>query len=229
MHISAETVSAKFHSFESSIKSAINHIAVSLKSLSGIKMTNQKPADISPDFRPVKLSLDDDVGSKSGETILQGYTNNFRGQREDAIILHGSMDGRLTVGTKACEVTENGHRVNKLDRAETQHIRADQLVEYIKKESNNQIDLTENKGPIHLLSCYGKRYAAQELANATGRDVIAYSHQQIRCGGLEQVQRINFSIESAYKNKYDPRKIIHGTQAYPSVARTFHPEKTNIR
>ncbi|OBU09608.1 hypothetical protein [Morganella psychrotolerans] len=221
MHISAETVSAKFHAFESSIKSTIKNLFASLHSISDIKMTNNKPAD----FRAIAFSLDDDVGSGSGKTILQGYTNNFRGKGEDAIILHGSTDGRLTVGTKACKVIENGHEVAKLDTSETRHIRADELVSYLKKKSDNQINLADNTGPIHLLSCYGKRYAAQELANATGRDVIAYSHQQIRCGGLQQIERINFSVESAYKNKYDPRKIIYGTEAYPSVPKTFHPVK----
>ena len=221
MHVSSETLSAKFHTFESTVKSTIKNLFYSLYSVSQIKMTTHKPVG----FSAVMFSLDDDIGARSGKTILQGYSNNFRGKGEDAIILHGSTDGRLTVGTKACKVIENGREVPKLDTSETHHLRADELVEYIKKESGNQIDLTGNTGPIHLLSCYGKRYAAQELANATGRDVIVYSHQQIRCGGLQQIERINFSVESAYKNKYDPRKIIYGSEAYPSVAKTFHPVK----
>lgn len=221
MHISSETLSAKFHAFESSVKSAVKNLFASLHSVSDIKMSNHKPAD----FSAITFRLDDDIGARSGKTILQGYSNNFRGKGKDAIILHGSTDGRLTVGTKASKVIENGREITKLDTSQTRHLRADELVAYIKKESDNQIDLTNNTGPIHLLSCYGKRFAAQELANATGRDVIAYSHQQIRCGGLQQIERINFSVESAYKNKYDPRKVIYGSEAYPSVARTFHPVK----
>ncbi|HCM63974.1 MAG TPA: hypothetical protein DIT05_15745 [Morganella sp. (in: Bacteria)] len=245
MHISSETLSAKFHTFESSVKSAIKNLFASLHSISDIKMTNNKPATAKPErlpvsFIPRNLALDDDISPSKQTPRFHGYTNNFRNTGEEALLLHGSKSGKFTVGNLAQPIMENGKYTMsgdrprcRLDDSQSQNLTARELVDYLKEksreENNIEIDLTKNSGPIHLISCFGKQKAAQDLADATGRPVIAYSNQEVVCKDLMTIRRIEFTVDSNFKHNWDPRKLISGKEYHTATPKTFHPTNNSVK
>ncbi|HCR3993106.1 TPA: hypothetical protein OOF55_002362 [Morganella morganii] len=234
MHISSEILSAKFHVIESSVKSAIKNLFASLHSVSDIKMTSHKPAE--PTFKQVNLCLDEDVNQDQSITF-RGYCNNFRGNKEDAILLHGHWkDGLIQVGGKAAAVIENNRLVKingqvqlKTDLSEAQCLNAQELVAYINKKSGGSVDLLRNNGPIHLVSCFAKRQAAQDLADVTGRPVIAYSNQQTITAGYNYIHNKEFNIESKLKHAWDPRAVIMKKVSHQAVPKTFYPSGNGVK
>lgn len=244
MHISSEILSAKFHAFESSVKSAIKNLFASLHSVSDIKMSGHKPAaghkKLPGSFVARNLALDDDLNPSNQTPRFHGYTNNFRNTGEEALLLHGSKSGKFTVGNLAQPIIENGTYTKvgnrprcRLDESQSQNLTAREFVDYLKeksKEDNNiEIDLTKNSGPIHLISCYGKQKAVQDLADVTGRPVIAYSNQEVVCKDLMTIRRTEFTVDSNFKHKWDPRKLITGNEYHTATPKTFYPKENTVK
>ncbi|EOZ4596974.1 hypothetical protein [Morganella morganii] len=244
MHISSEILSAKFHAFESSVKSAVKNLFASLHSVSDIKMSGHKPAaghkKLPGSFVARNLALDDDLNPSNQTPRFHGYTNNFRNTGEEALLLHGSTSGKFTVGNLAQPIIENGTYTMvgnrprcRLDESQSQNLTAREFVDYLKeksKEDNNiEIDLTKNSGPIHLISCYGKQKAAQDLADVTGRPVIAYSNQEVVCKDLMTIRRVEFTVDSNFKHKWDPRKLITGNEYHTATPKTFYPKENTVK
>lgn len=244
MHISSDTLSVKFHAFESSVKSAVKNLFASLHSVSDIKMSGHKPAaghkKLPGSFVARNLALDDDLNPSNQTPRFHGYTNNFRNTGEEALLLHGSTSGKFTVGNLAQPIIENGTYTMvgnrprcRLDESQSQNLTAREFVDYLKeksKEDNNiEIDLTKNSGPIHLISCYGKQKAAQDLADVTGRPVIAYSNQEVVCKDLMTIRRTEFTVDSNFKHKWDPRKLITGNEYHTATPKTFYPKENTVK
>lgn len=244
MHISSEILSAKFHAFESSVKSAVKNLFASLHSVSDIKMSGHKPAaghkKLPGSFVARNLALDDDLNPSNQTPRFHGYTNNFRNTGEEALLLHGSTSGKFTVGNLAQPIIENGTYTKvgnrprcRLDESQSQNLTAREFVDYLKeksKEDNNiEIDLTKNSGSIHLISCYGKQKAAQDLADVTGRPVIAYSNQEVVCKDLMTIRRTEFTVDSNFKHKWDPRKLITGNEYHTATPKTFYPKENTVK
>ncbi len=244
MHISSEILSAKFHVIESSVKSAVKNLFASLHSVSDIKMSGHKPAaghkKLPGSFVARNLALDDDLNPSNQTPRFHGYTNNFRNTGEEALLLHGSTSGKFTVGNLAQPIIENGTYTMvgnrprcRLDESQSQNLTAREFVDYLKeksKEDNNiEIDLTKNSGPIHLISCYGKQKAAQDLADVTGRPVIAYSNQEVVCKDLMTIRRVEFTVDSNFKHKWDPRKLITGNEYHTATPKTFYPKENTVK
>lgn len=244
MHISSDTLSVKFHAFESSVKSAVKNLFASLHSVSDIKMSNHKPAaghaKLPDGFVARNLTLDDDLNPSNQTPRFHGYTNNFRNTGKEALLLHGSTSGKFTVGNLAQPIIENGTYTMvgnrprcRLDESQSQNLTAREFVDYLKeksKEDNNiEIDLTKNSGPIHLISCYGKQKAAQDLADVTGRPVVAYSNQEVVCKDLMTIRRVEFTVDSNFKHKWDPRKLITGNEYHTATPKTFYPKENTVK
>nr|CAC19493.1 nematicidal protein 2 [Xenorhabdus bovienii] len=164
----------------------------------------------------VTRSLDREiVRNEEGQVIKdhsRGYTDNFMGKGEQAILVHGDKDGFLyhTEGNK-----HNGKGPY------TRHT-PEQLVDYLK--DNNIVDLTQGGDkPVHLLSCYGKSSgAADKMAKYINRPVIAYSNKPTISQGLARIERKDFFLKSTY-HSYDPRKIILGRTEKTVKPKTFRP------
>lgn len=129
----------------------------------------------------------------------RGYTDNFRGTGEEAILLHGRPDGTLRYGTMG-------------------HLNPPQPGTWATpatfvSDSNTiwGLNLSAGNGPIHLLSCYAKRGAAQNLAKATGRPVWGYSSRPTITQSLAFIENPNYTVSVAYR-AFDPRKYLRGTR-----------------
>ncbi|ECI0414230.1 RHS repeat-associated core domain-containing protein [Salmonella enterica subsp. salamae] len=142
------------------------------------------------------------ISSTTGRPILfpRGYTNNFMGKGEDALLLHGNKEGKLWYGTFD---TLNHQQVPAANTTKGSFHTVQELVDHL--FDDHGIDLRASQGPIHLLSCYAKRGAAQALANATGREVIAYSKHSTITYSLDFIENPDYFIRVEYR-KHDPRR-----------------------
>ncbi|MCF6452199.1 RHS repeat-associated core domain-containing protein [Vibrio sp. MMG022] len=132
----------------------------------------------------------------------RGYTDNFRDTGEEAILLHGDPDGKVYVGERAYKdpVTNKW----ETDYSNLTALTGSQLAQHMK--NNEGIDLYKGlpTSPVHLLSCYGKLGAAQDLATEIGRPVIAYSKQPTWTHNLDTIESPAFSVGASF-GKWDPR------------------------
>ncbi len=145
------------------------------------------------------------LDKKAGTRDPMGYTNNFKGTGEEAILLHGSPDGKVQVGAWPRRLKKGGWEV---DDSHALSLSGKELPKYMKR--HHGIDLYQGNKPVHLLACYAKSNTAQDLATEIGRPVIAYSKQPIWTPSLSHIESPNYSIGAEYR-KYDPRRLFSVT------------------
>ncbi|MCW7761476.1 RHS repeat domain-containing protein [Photorhabdus luminescens] len=175
-------------------------------------------AEFGSELRPNAVTVMS-IGVKDFERWPRGYTNKFRGEDGvEAILLHGSKRNTNLI------IDEFAVRNPETQRWEffgdlVRHVPARDLPVIMHNEYN--IDLRAGRGPVHLLSCYAKRGAAQELANAIGRPVIAYSKHPTWTVSLHGIEHPKFSVGAGFKF-YDPRRLF--MKYHQATPRTFWPE-----
>ena len=91
---------------------------------------------------------------------VMGYVSNFRNYGEEAILIHGTKNGRVALYS---HFMENREEFTVKD-----------FISHIKKVHN--IDLKEkNKEPLHIMSCFGVSNGVyQAFSNELRRVVIGY-------------------------------------------------------
>ncbi|WP_052752434.1 RHS repeat-associated core domain-containing protein [Tatumella morbirosei] len=168
--------------------------------------------------------------SRSGNTIYRmGYTDNWRGLKEEGLLLHGGKTPCFSIGGK---VREN---IDEMERfffglsysVEPQIIHPSELNGILKQ--NYGIDLSIGKTPLHLNSCYAKRGAAQLLADDIGRPVIAYSkHGTTNKGiGIEGIEKPSFLVKALYR-KHDIRLLLTGRWKHNPSPRIYYPQDSAL-
>ncbi|ENQ7059004.1 RHS repeat-associated core domain-containing protein [Salmonella enterica] len=157
-----------------------------------------------------------------------GYSDNFRDIGEEALLLHGTSKGSLLVSYGEVELS-----VHRFFGTEIKYTRSKanlkymlltpaELVEAMRDDLGiNLADPDKRNKPIHLISCYAKRGAAQALADATGREVYAYSTHITRSQGLERLEYADYKIKAGYR-MYDPRRLFLG--GHKPNRRSFFPK-----
>ena len=160
-----------------------------------------------------------------GGKFYRGYTDNFMGTGKEAIGMHALTDDKrlLITGEKAVEKLEwRGFMVRvvkEVDFAPSEKLYGHQLPDYMRRKHG--IDLSARRDTIHLLSCFAKRYAAQDLANETRRPVIGYSKHGVWTNSLEDIEKNDFVIRAAF-GKFDPRRLFKKT--HKTKPRRFEPQ-----
>ncbi|HHC7311985.1 RHS repeat-associated core domain-containing protein [Vibrio campbellii] len=140
----------------------------------------------------------------------RGYTDNFRGTGEEAILLHGDPNGNVLVGEKAFLDPKTNQWDTDYNNASL--LTGSQLARHMK--NNEGIDLYKGSSPVHLLSCFAKRGAAQDLATEIRRPVIAYSKNPTWTHNLNSIESPTFSVGASF-GKWDPRNCFwdrHGAK-----------------
>ncbi|AKG70896.1 hypothetical protein WN53_18175 [Serratia fonticola] len=100
----------------------------------------------------------------SRETIgnvnaIIGYVSNFRNSGEEAVLIHGTKNGRVTLHS---HFVDNRKEFSVKD-----------FISHIKKVHN--IDISEKKGPLHVMSCFGVTNGVyQAFSDELRREVIGY-------------------------------------------------------
>ncbi|HDR9512172.1 TPA: ParB N-terminal domain-containing protein [Burkholderia cepacia] len=123
---------------------------------------------------------------------LRGYTDNYRGKGEPAILTHGGyrvIDGGMLYYARGTKITDfsppNGPVVTQQFNSEA-FVQPDEFVRLMRIEHGIDLRAGGNtgNGPLRLIACFaskgGADSAAQKLANATGRRVYAYSDLPVR-------------------------------------------------
>lgn len=88
-----------------------------------------------------------------------GYISDFRNSGEEAILIHGTKNGRVALYSHFVE-----------DRKE---FTVKDFIGHIKNVHN--VDLTEKKEPLHVLSCFGVSNGVyQAFSDELRREVIGY-------------------------------------------------------
>lgn len=88
---------------------------------------------------------------------------------------------------------------------------------------NTGIDLCQGTGPVHLLSCYAKSSgAAQALADALNRPVIAYSNRSLKLSSLTNLEDSAVWLGSKMGHM-DLRRLLAKDDFKPATPRTFFP------
>ncbi|WP_258089412.1 hypothetical protein [Serratia liquefaciens] len=94
-----------------------------------------------------------------GVKANMGYVGDFRNSGEEAILIHGTKNGRVALYSHFVE-----------DRRE---FTVKDFISYIKNVHN--VDLMEKKEPLHVLSCFGVSNGVyQEFSDELRREVIGY-------------------------------------------------------
>ncbi|AZD09349.1 hypothetical protein C4K26_3954 [Pseudomonas chlororaphis] len=155
----------------------------------------------------------------------RGYTDNFRGAGEDAILLHGEPNGRVLTGERPGWLRDlnTGHVFYGTDSTNEVWRTGAELAQYMRGSLG--IDLYRrqgHEGPVHLLSCYGKRGAAQSLANEIKRPVIAYSKKPTWTRSLNYIERPDYAVGASY-SQFDPRALCGSKASHAATPRTFIP------
>ncbi|MBR8317030.1 hypothetical protein KDW36_28050 [Burkholderia dolosa] len=102
-----------------------------------------------------------------------GYTNNYCGTGDPALIVHGSYENALGFydGIKPIsdEKRNNFHTFNRMS----------EFVDFVQKKGVNLFEVEKGK-KIHLLACYGggSEGLAQHLANYLDREVVGYGDRE---------------------------------------------------
>ncbi|CAH1553588.1 hypothetical protein THF1C08_10132 [Vibrio jasicida] len=159
------------------------------------------------------------IEGKGKERWPRGYTNNFRGTGEDAILLHGTKDGYLVVGEKAKR--NSNTQLWETDDRNTQFLKGSDLAIYMRDKKGINLYGRSSSSPVHLLSCFAKRGAAQDLANEIRRPVIAYATHPTWTPSLRDIERQDFDITAEFA-PWNPRRCFQGATHAPNP-RTFQP------
>ncbi|EPF2929912.1 RHS repeat-associated core domain-containing protein [Vibrio navarrensis] len=141
-----------------------------------------------------------------------GYTDNFRSTGREAIALHGTKNGKLVVGELPQYL--NG----KWSTKQGLYIEPRYIPAYLNKEFG--IDLFQRRDPLHLVSCYAERGAAQELSDTLRRPVIAYSERSVYSHDLHSFESPYFMLLSKPSSS-DPRFLLY--EKVPASPKTFFP------
>lgn len=155
----------------------------------------------------------------------RGYTDNFRGTGEDAILLHGDPGGLVLTGEAPgwLRNQETGNVFYGTDRSQQTWRTGAELAQYMRNDLGiNLYRGNGREGPVHLLSCYGKRGAAQSLANEINRPVIAYSKKPTWTQSLASIERPDYAVGASY-SQFDPRALCGLKASHPATPRTFNP------
>ena len=166
------------------------------------------------------ISIVLDLELNDGKKFPRGYTNNFMGTGEDALLLHGNEEGKLLVGTKISKKPFGGRYQNTID---TRWMTPDSLASAMKSDLN--IDLyagSGRTGPVHLISCLAKQQAAQALADELGRPVIGYSKNIVIAQSLNYVQDPKYILKASLSSN-DLRRCF-GMKMHSATPRTFYPK-----
>ncbi|WP_331458186.1 RHS repeat-associated core domain-containing protein, partial [Burkholderia sp. MSMB2041] len=156
-----------------------------------------------------------------------GYTDKFQGkQGVEAMIIHGAKernngDSVLVWGKQAEKVA--GRFTGKYTRT-SKGIAANALEEQLKLKYS--IDLTKGTTPFHLISCYAKRGAAQQVADSIDRPVVAYSKHPVRAHGVERAEDPSFTVYAALR-KHDIRRLFN-RKDHISSPRIFYPQAWGV-
>ncbi|AZC70787.1 RHS repeat-associated core domain-containing protein [Pseudomonas chlororaphis] len=152
----------------------------------------------------------------------RGYTDNFRGTGEDAILLHGTENGFVVTGERPERDLLSGNIIGT-DYSGARLRTGAELARYMRDDLGiNLYRGNGREGPVHLLSCYGKRGAAQSLANEINRPVIAYSKKPTWTPSLDFIERPDYAVGASY-NQFDPRALCGLKASHPATPRTFNP------
>ncbi|MGY4818219.1 RHS repeat-associated core domain-containing protein [Pseudomonas chlororaphis subsp. piscium] len=175
----------------------------------------------SNEIKPMSTEGHVDAEYPEGYMHPRGYTDNFRGTGEDAILLHGTYDGRVVIGERPRR-NSNGNIIGT-DRDYARGITGAELARYMRdRRGINLYRENGREGPVHLLSCYAKRGAAQSLANEIDRPVIAYSKRPTITQSLVWIEDPNYAV-SVYYRENDPRALCGLNSSHPASPRTFYP------
>ncbi|WP_175743671.1 C80 family cysteine peptidase, partial [Burkholderia ambifaria] len=122
-----------------------------------------------------------------------GFTDNYRGKGEPAILTHGEFDkmtgGVLLYARGAKESDSAGLVLKPLDFEEM--VQPEEFVRLMQDEHGVDLRLGGNTGdgPLRLIACCalkgGENSSAQKLANATGRRIYAYSDSRINADSID--------------------------------------------
>ena len=183
-----------------------------------------------------------------------GYSSNYRNKGADALVLHGRLSddgvGMLTYqrGARVIELraTQDPGKPDQRvleDFSENYTLGAERIV--MKLRQDFQINLrsqhlggpADPNRPIYLIACYatagGDRSPAQQLANATGREVRAYSDYQVTSFGISVVHGNKDILSVTRNNPANPwyqqlyvrvRQFFQGTPLPALVHKVFRPQ-----
>ncbi|MDR6504231.1 hypothetical protein J2785_007429 [Burkholderia ambifaria] len=122
-----------------------------------------------------------------------GFTDNYRGKGEPAILTHGEFDkmtgGVLLYARGTKESDSAGLVLKPLDFEEM--VQPEEFVRLMQDEHGVDLRLGGNTGdgPLRLIACCalkgGENSSAQKLANATGRRIYAYSDSRINADSID--------------------------------------------
>lgn len=156
-----------------------------------------------------------------------GYTNNFRGTGEEALLMHGYSDGRMRVGGWD-EVSFLGFVELDNMTIATPETLAQKVQEVLNTRVPNQtIDLTANNGVLNLVCCHSKCFA-QSVANELQRPVRGFSKGSIYTSivsnsNMNELENPKFSI-SKHRRKYNPLSLF--ARSKKVTPRVFYPQRT---
>ncbi len=162
--------------------------------------------------------MDVQVSTQGSERWFRGYSDNFLGSGQDAILLHGTKDAKLVMGTTVDSVND----VLVTNTSGRQFYSAKELAQVMKNDLNiNLYKGSGREGPVHLLSCYAKRGAAQNLANELQRPVIGYSKHSTVTPSLLALEHKAFQVSAKYR-QHDFRRLFK--EYHIAEPRTFYPQ-----
>jgi len=148
-----------------------------------------RPPQPANDARKVVLDaeIDDD-----GQLSEFGYTNNYQGRGEEALVLHSANRALLLLGSEVSLDPASGELV--VDEAGARHLPAGEFARVLRRE--HDIDLYSQtcgrSDPLLLVTCEGAFGIAQDLANEVKRPVIASEAQVV--GDLEGIDTRDYRV-----------------------------------
>jgi len=161
----------------------------------------------------------------NGKKTTTGFTDNFRGTHEPALILHGSPQGKVFF------YEERHYSAQRLTGRQTYSVKplpqpkacnAEEAKHLFFNGKHNETIpvISHTNQPLHLVACYSKRYA-QAWAEAFQRPIVAYSYNKITCKGLAAAEDPDFMIY-AYYPWWDLRHLLFGP-TYIATPEIFMP------
>ncbi len=158
-----------------------------------------------------KMSIEGVTENGESYDFPRGYTDNFRGKGEDAILLHGREDGQVLVGEMLQkETTPDGTiKIIGTDDSNTYWLTGKQLAAVMRDAFG--INIYNGNGPVHLVGCYGK-LTAQSLADEIKRPVIGYAKKPTITKSLYAIEKPDYTVS-----------VLSGNKTYIARPRVFKP------
>lgn len=118
---------------------------------------NLHPKGLGKGYEKYQAFSKETIGSVNA---IMGYISNLRNSGEEAILIHGTKNGRVALYS---------HFVNN-----RKEFTVKDFISHIKKVHN--VDISEkNKGPLHVMSCFGVSNGVyQAFSDELRREVIGY-------------------------------------------------------